>query len=164
MNAWYPCASLALSIVLLACGTSKGAPPSTPSASGAGEPPPAPPPAAHTQPAAPSEVSSPFASPPPIAGGPIPESWPREMQILGAMLTLENEMRQLQGALSSCDAACRSLASMERAVKIVCSLAQGEEQARCEEARKRLREARLRVREACKVCQDGTTTDPDAPG
>jgi hypothetical protein len=94
----------------------------------------------------------------------MPESWPREMQILGAMLTLENEMRQLQGALSTCDVACRSLASMERAVKVVCSLTQGEEQSRCEEARRRLREARTRVRAACKTCQDGTQTDPDAPG
>jgi hypothetical protein len=94
----------------------------------------------------------------------MPESWPREMQILGAMITLENEMRQLQGALSTCDVACRSLASMERAVKIVCSLTQGEDQARCEEARKRLREARTRVRASCKTCQDGTQTDPDAPG
>jgi hypothetical protein len=94
----------------------------------------------------------------------MPESWPREMQILGAVLTLENELRQLQGALSTCDLACRSLASMERSVRIICSLTEHEDQTRCNEARKRLKEARVRVRDACKSCNDGTQTDPDGPG
>jgi hypothetical protein len=155
---------LVLAVLLLAC-SAKQTPPASPAPAGAGEPPPLSPPpqaapGAQPQPTS-SSSTSPFASPPPIPGAPMPESWPREMQILGAMLTLENEMRQLQGALSTCDVACRSLASMERAVKIVCSLTQGEEQTRCEEARRRLREARIRVRAACKTCQDGTQTDPD---
>ena len=84
-----------------------------------------------------------------------------ETQIAGAMFVLENEARMLQGTLSTCDAACRSLASMERAVKVVCGLVQGEERGRCEDARRRLTEARARVREACRSCADGTRTEPE---
>lgn len=90
-----------------------------------------------------------------------PQSLPREVQIMGAVILLDSEFQQLQGPLSACESACRSLASMERAVQVICTLTQGDERTRCDEARRRLREARIRVREACKVCPDGTSTDPD---
>jgi hypothetical protein len=165
MSPWRRLAPAALAMVSLACGAK--APANAPSHANTAHPSP---PFASPPPTAPGTTAThaPFASPattaPPPAGAPMPESWPREMQILGAVLTLENELRQLQGALSTCDLACRSLASMERSVRIICSLTEHEDQTRCNEARKRLKEARVRVRDACKSCNDGTQTDPDGPG
>lgn len=162
MSPWRRLAPAALATVSLACGAK--APAHAPSHANMAHPSSAyatPPP---TAPATPAPFASPATTAPPLAGAPMPESWPREMQILGAVLSLENELRQLQGALSTCDLACRSLASMERSVRIICSLTEHEDQTRCSEARKRLKEARVRVRDACKSCSDGTQTDPDGPG
>lgn len=88
---------------------------------------------------------------------------PREVQIANATLLLEHEFLQLQASLSTCENACRVLASMERATRVLCSLTQGEERVRCEDARKRLKEARSRVRDACKECSNGVNTDPENP-
>lgn len=110
----------------------------------------------------PQPTSVPFAAPPPPIGE-APGSTPREVQLIFAWMEMENNARLLMSGLSTCDNACRSLASMERAVRVVCSLVKEGERVQCDNARSRLRDARARVRESCGACSDGTRTDPDAP-
>jgi hypothetical protein len=60
---------------------------------------------------------------------------------------------QLEAARSDCSAACRALASMQRATEHLCALAdESDDRRRCEEARKRLLAARDRVRSSCGEC------------
>jgi hypothetical protein len=60
---------------------------------------------------------------------------------------------QLEAARSDCAAACRALASMQRATEHLCALAdESDDRRRCEEARKRLLAARDRVRSSCGGC------------
>jgi len=66
---------------------------------------------------------------------------------------LDRAQRDLEAASSSCDSACRALASMETATVHLCSLAdQPDDQRRCDDARQRLTVARGRVRAACGTC------------
>jgi hypothetical protein len=59
----------------------------------------------------------------------------------------------MEAASADCAAACRALASMERATVRLCSLADApEDQERCDAARHRLVAARERVRSACGGC------------
>jgi hypothetical protein len=70
----------------------------------------------------------------------------------------------LDAAANDCALACRALASMERALVHLCALATStEDQARCEEARRRLLDARDRVRRACGSCPGGPSVDRNAP-
>jgi hypothetical protein len=55
--------------------------------------------------------------------------------------------------MSDCAAACRALASMDRAVTHLCALVDSSgDQRRCDDARQRLDSARRHVREACGAC------------
>jgi hypothetical protein len=61
---------------------------------------------------------------------------------------------ELEAAQGDCEAACRALASMQRATERLCALAgEPDDRRRCEDARKRLLAARDRVRSACGECR-----------
>lgn len=62
----------------------------------------------------------------------------------------------LEAAVNDCALACKALASMERAVVRLCSLAElPDDRRRCEDVKKRLLDARDRVRTACGGCPGG---------
>jgi hypothetical protein len=117
-----------------------GAPPASDAASSAGAaapaqpgalPPPAPPQAA----AAPSDQDT-LASRKAAARG-----------------DFDHAQRDLQAAANDCAAACKALASMDRAASHMCELADNpDDQRRCEDAKVRLGTARERVRSACGTC------------
>jgi hypothetical protein len=66
---------------------------------------------------------------------------------------LGEAQRDLEAAASDCSAACRALASMERATQHLCDLAADPgDRGRCDDARQRLRAARDRIRSACGTC------------
>ena len=70
-----------------------------------------------------------------------------------ARAELAQAQAELQAAASDCTAACRALASMERATQHLCELAEDpDDQGRCNDARQRLLAARERVRSACGTC------------
>lgn len=70
-----------------------------------------------------------------------------------ARAELERAQADLEAASSDCTAACRALASMERATRHLCELAADpDDQGRCNDARQRLLAARERVRSACGTC------------
>jgi hypothetical protein len=67
---------------------------------------------------------------------------------------LERAERELDASGHDCVAACRALASMERATLHLCSLTDDAQDAgRCNDARRRLATARSRVRSSCGACQ-----------
>jgi hypothetical protein len=91
--------------------------------------------------------------PPPAPGPPTDLPSDRESQRRAASNELDQAARDLDLASSSCESACRALASMERATTHLCSLAdQPDDQRRCDDARQRLLAARTRVRAACGTC------------
>lgn len=70
-----------------------------------------------------------------------------------ARAELGRAQRELEAAASDCSAACRALASMERATRHLCDLAADpDDQGRCDDARQRLLAARERIRSACGTC------------
>ncbi len=70
-----------------------------------------------------------------------------------ARAELARAQADLEAASSDCTAACRALASMERATRHLCELAADpDDQVRCTDARRRLLAARERVRSACGTC------------
>ena len=70
-----------------------------------------------------------------------------------ARAELGRAQRDLEAAASDCSAACRALASMERATRHLCELAADpDDQGRCDDARQRLLAARQRIRSACGTC------------
>jgi len=162
-------ALLLASILIGACAAQP--PPSSPSYSTVAQPSPPPPPEArptqqNLQPGATAGATAlpiPTAFAPFVTPGVQPTALPPDAQLFLSWMEVEAYTRQLQSSLTSCDTACKALASMERAVRVVCSLVKDTERPRCDEARLRLREARVRVRDACGQCSDGTRTDPDAP-
>ncbi len=70
-------------------------------------------------------------------------------EIAGARGELDRAERQLSSSLGDCAAACRALASMERAADHLCALDAGAE---CSRARERVEAARERVRTSCGGC------------
>jgi hypothetical protein len=84
-----------------------------------------------------------------------------------ARAELEEAVHQLDASMNECAAACRALASMERATTHLCDIAQHAEsdgdRTTCDDARKKLRAARERVRRACTTCPGGPTLDSSAP-
>jgi glucose/arabinose dehydrogenase len=84
-------------------------------------------------------------------------------ELAGALFVFESSAREVELSLSSCEAACRALGSMERAARQVCDLARADELPRCQDARGRLREARARVKAACRSCAGGPSLEPDTP-
>jgi hypothetical protein len=77
----------------------------------------------------------------------------RDAARVTARAELDRAQRDLEAAASDCEAACRALASMERATSHLCSLADEDaDRRRCDDARGRLAEARKRVRGACGTC------------
>ena len=74
--------------------------------------------------------------------GPAPE-------IAGPRGELDRAERQVAASQGDCAAACRALASMERAADHLCALAAGTE---CSSARERVDAARQRVQSTCGAC------------
>ena len=157
-----------LAVLLFGCGgEAKTAPAvSAPPSSNQLESAPAPAPTSAPAPAGPgcgdappaSPVATPPPPPPPPAAAPsvVPpadEPMRREALRVTARAELDRAQRDLEAAASDCEAACRALASMERATTHLCSLAdQDADRRRCDDARGRLAEARKRVRGACGTC------------
>jgi len=70
-----------------------------------------------------------------------------------ARAELGQAQQDLEAAASDCSAACRALASMERATQHLCELAaEPDDRGRCDDARQRLHTARERIRSACGAC------------
>lgn len=77
---------------------------------------------------------------------------------------LERSEEELKASPGDCGTACRALTSMEHAAVELCALVgEADDQARCDDARRRLRAARDRVRNACGNCPGGPSVDRDAP-
>jgi hypothetical protein len=77
---------------------------------------------------------------------------------------LNRAQAQLEAAAGDCAAACRALASMQRATERLCALADGaDDRRRCDDAKTRLVAARDRVRSACGGCPGGPSVDRNAP-
>jgi hypothetical protein len=102
-----------------------------------------------------------MAPPPPVDRGSTPT---RSAAIARLSSEIEAAQRELDMAGSNCTAACRALASMDRAAGHLCELALGgDEIRRCEDAKDRVRAARDRVRAACGRCERGPSVDRNAP-
>jgi hypothetical protein len=148
-------ASVAFVALAVGCGGSDkaGAPPATPAFAPSeypeatpGQPPP-PPPSAETPAAAGGST-----------GGQV------QAALVQARAELDEADRELQTSAGDCAAACRALASMERAAGRLCSLAvEPDDRRRCDDARRKVREARDRVRQTCNTCPGGPSLDPNAP-
>ncbi|MEO6420409.1 MAG: hypothetical protein ABIP39_13415, partial [Polyangiaceae bacterium] len=75
---------------------------------------------------------------------------------------LDRAERELAGAAGDCAAACRALASMERATGHLCDLT-SQADSSCEDARSKVRTARDRVRSTCGSCPGGPSLERSAP-
>ena len=72
--------------------------------------------------------------------------------------------RELATSAGDCAAACRALASMERATLHLCDLAISDgDRARCDDAKARVLAARDRVRSTCGACSGGPSLERTAP-
>jgi len=77
----------------------------------------------------------------------------RQARRVAAGAELDRAQADLEASASDCAAACRALASMDRATTHLCALADdSDDQRRCEDARQRLTAARARVRASCGAC------------
>lgn len=76
-------------------------------------------------------------------------SRPQAPEVAGARHELDDAEGRLNAAQNDCAAACRALASMERAAEHLCALESGTE---CGHARDRVEAARERVRAHCGGC------------
>ena len=91
--------------------------------------------------------------PPPPPPSTVDQPTERRAEQIAARDDLARAQRELEAAASSCESACRALASMERATSHLCSLAdEPGDQRRCDDAKVRLTAARGRVRAACGAC------------
>jgi hypothetical protein len=128
------------------------APTSSPASEDSATPsaPPAPPPASFAQPGYPQGAPVPS----PTAGAATaPADGDMARRRAAARAELDAAQSDLQAAASDCATACRALASMERATKHLCDLAgEPDDQARCDDARRRLVSARDRIRSSCGAC------------
>jgi hypothetical protein len=86
------------------------------------------------------------------------------MQLQGAARELEGSERQLDVAAGDCSNACRALGSMDRAVGVICQLAQQADEARrCDEAKQKVYSARDRVKATCGGCPGGPSVERRDP-
>jgi hypothetical protein len=89
--------------------------------------------------------------------------------IARAKVDIDRAERELLTSAGDCAAACRALASMERATGHLCALSHSaaagaeDERARCDEATAKVLSARERVRSTCGVCEGGPSLDRTAP-
>jgi hypothetical protein len=148
-------ALLLVGAFLCGCGGAQAVPASAPPAPASAAPDQSPAGAA-----APSEgvvrPTAPEAAPPPPPPPPSPVDQPGDGLALrrAARAELDRATRELDVASTSCESACRALASMDRATTHLCSLAdEPDDQRRCEDAKQRLSAARARVRAACGICE-----------
>jgi predicted lipid-binding transport protein (Tim44 family) len=105
--------------------------------------------------AAPAQPPPPPAAAPAAAAAPagLPTADERPSLRMAARADVDRAERDLDAAMTSCESACRALASMDRATTNLCSLAdERDDQRRCDDARQRLAAARARVRAACGAC------------
>ena len=155
-------AGVVVVLFVAACGGSAQAPPSAAS-------PAASPPKERAEPAAsgaPLPTTSPDAQPgvadrarDTVSGG--------AADRMHARADFDEASHQLDASMNECAAACRALASMERATAHLCDIAEhgenDDDRPTCDDARKKLHAARDRVRRACSSCPAGPTLDPSAP-
>lgn len=79
------------------------------------------------------------------------ESHPSEWYQIGAARTdLQQSEHALDTAMSDCEAACKALASLERAVNHICAVADADE---CNDARMRALRAQKAVNAQCGGCR-----------
>lgn len=107
--------------------------------------------------AAPSPAPPPPPPPPTIPAAESSDGPTGRDELRAARQDLDRAQRELDtsaGTWGACDAACRALASMERATAHLCSLAEEpDDKRRCQDARERLTSAQGRVRSACGACR-----------
>lgn len=102
----------------------------------------------------PSEEPTPSAAPPAAAATSPGDASSGARAREAARAELARAQRDLETANSDCAAACRALASMERATDHLCALAgDSDDQSRCDDARRKVLAARERVRSTCGSCQ-----------
>jgi hypothetical protein len=88
----------------------------------------------------------------------------REAALRNARAELSQAERDLELSASDCTAACRALASMERATGHLCDLASDLPDRRsCEDAKTKVLAARDRIRASCGTCPNGPTLEHGAP-
>ncbi len=118
-------------------------------------------------PAAPDKTRAPATDATPPAPRAEPDDGERESPraaLAHAKIDLDHAERELLTSAGDCAAACRALASMERATGHLCALAGADDDhARCDEARTKVLSARERVRSTCGVCEGGPSLDRTAP-
>jgi hypothetical protein len=144
-----------LGLPLTMCGGAASMPPASPAPAqevpaGAAAPPATYP---EAQPGYPQQLQS----PPPPPGQPSAPAPGDAADVArrreAARTELGQAQRDLEAAASDCSAACRALASMERATLHLCELAADpDDRGRCDDARQRLHTARERIRSACGTC------------
>ncbi len=169
------------SLVVVACGGASkdaGAPASAPSsgapssnvAPAADQA--APPAAGYAEPGAAAAPVNPAtiapAPAPPEAGResaqPSDSSRRREAALRSARAEVNQAEKDLEASATDCVAACRALASMERATGHLCDLATLHDDRRfCEDAKTKVLAARDRIRSACGTCANGPTLEHSAP-
>ena len=76
---------------------------------------------------------------------------------------LARAAKDIEAAMGDCAAACRALASMERATSHLCALSPADERGACDDAKAQVWSARARIRAACGSCPDGQSLDRSAP-
>ncbi len=94
-----------------------------------------------------SESSSQKSTTPANGGETHPAEW---YEIGNARTDLQKSERDVDAAMSDCEAACKALASLERAVNHICAVADAEE---CNDARMRALNARKAVNDKCGGCR-----------
>jgi hypothetical protein len=104
--------------------------------------------------AAPAQPPPPPAAAPAAAGpAGLPAADARQSLRMAARADVDRAQLDFDAAMTSCESACRALASMDRATTHLCSFAdERDDQRRCDDARQRLAAARGRVRAACGAC------------
>ncbi|MBX3231736.1 MAG: hypothetical protein KIT84_23080 [Labilithrix sp.] len=107
-----------------------------------------------------SATAAPEPPPPPPSPAPTTPEAEAVGDVLRAYTSLEASTEQLRLAGSDCLAACRALASMDRAAGHLCGMVH--EEGRCTQAKETVYSARARVKKTCGSCPD-TSVDPKDP-
>jgi hypothetical protein len=161
-----------VAFVAVACGGAAkeaAAPPASPAHDPPAPPPPADAASASTTPATASAPATPGAggAPAPVAPGATSGAASRrEAAIQQARGEIDRAVRELDVSAGDCRAACRALASMDRAAGHLCSLTtqeQTERDGRCDDAKRSVFRAREKVKTTCGSCPGGPSVDKNAP-
>ena len=148
--------AVGLCLPLTMCGAAANAPPAATPAGGAAPEmeESAPKAGAPAQPGYPSPPPPPGAQPSTPAATSSADLADAPQRRAAARAEMDRAQAAVAIAAGDCSAACRALASMERAADHLCDLGAGdpEDHRRCDDARRRVTAARERIKSACGTC------------